>query len=58
MSIEVQNIKLEINSNQLTKWEEFLLNLLIDKTNLGIDLNRKEKNFAFEMALKSSNRLN
>ena len=58
MSIEMQNIKFEINSKKLTPWEEFLLKLLVDKTNFGLDLDKKEKSFAFEMALKSSNRLN
>ncbi|GEM_PF-4650718 len=58
ISIEVQNIKFEINSKKLSNWEEFLLKLLVDKTNFGLGLDKKEKTFAFEMALKSSNRLN
>ena len=58
MSIEVQNIKFAIHPGKITKWEEFLFKLLVDKTTFGLALKRTEKNFAFEMALKSSNRLN
>lgn len=56
--IEVQNLRLSINSDLLSVIEKFMLQLLVDKTRFGCSLDKEERDFALALAMRTANMLN